>query len=264
MDDQFLSNLFSLEGRVIVLTGGAGYLGQQYAAALLMAGAQVVLFDKERNMSMPNTFHHEQVDITDEDMVREVVDKVFRTYGRIDSLVNNAAMNPAVGDTASAKLSGPYEHHPIDLWRKEIEVNLTGMQICIQAIAPHMMESKRGTIVNIASEVSTIAYDWTDVYPPGKFKSAAYIATKHGVLGVTRAWAAYLGPFGVRVNSFSPGGMQTRKMPEDFVEKYARKNMLGSMAREGEYNAHIIFLCSDASSRMTGHNLVADGGKSAW
>lgn len=265
MDKEYLSNLFSLEGRVVVLTGGAGFLGRQYAEALIKAGAQVVLFDKnEEPPFIIDGCNYEHVDITNEVEVKRAVSRIVSRSGRIDSLVNNAAMNPAVGDPDSAKLSGPYESHPLDLWQKELAVNMTGMQLCIQAVAPHMMQARRGSIVNIASEVSVVAYDWTDVYPPGKFKSLAYIATKHGVLGITKGWAAYLGRYGVRVNSFSPGGMQTDRMPSDFVEAYSKKNMLGSMAQRTDYDAHIVFLCSDASRRMTGHNLVADGGRSAW
>lgn len=265
MGRDYLHDLFSLEGRVVVLTGGAGFLGQQYASALVKAGAQVVLFDKHEDLSsLPDGCVYEQVDVTLQEEVERAVSKTISSFGRIDSLVNNAAMNPAVGDPDSIKLSGPYENHPVDLWQKELAVNMTGMQLCIQAVAPYMMKVRYGSIVNIASEVSVMAYDWTDVYPSGKFKSLAYIATKHGVLGITRGWAAYLGQYGVRVNSFSPGGMQTDKMSLEFIEAYSKKNMLRSMAQPKDYNAHIIFLCSDASNRMTGHNLVADGGRTAW
>lgn len=264
-------NLFSLDGKIIILTGGVGFLGQQYSEALIQAGAHVVIFDnkdesklEQVSILLNDKCTYEQVDITNEEQVKKAVTKVFSKFGKIDSLINNAAMNPAVGDPESLKLSGPYEDHPIDLWRKEIEVNLTGMQICIQTVAPYMMKSKQGTIVNIASEVSVMAYDWTNVYPDGKFKSLAYIATKHGVVGLTKGWAAYLGSYGVRVNSFSPGGMQTDKMSSEFITAYGKKNMLKNMAQINDYNAHIIFLCSVASARITGHNLVADGGKSSW
>jgi NAD(P)-dependent dehydrogenase (short-subunit alcohol dehydrogenase family) len=266
MTNDSLSNLFSLEGRVVVLTGGAGFLGQQYARALKKAGAQVVVFDQSEALSrlVEGEYTYYPVDITAPKEVERAVKGVISFYGQIDSLVNNAAMNPAVGDPNSAKMGGPYEDYPTDLWRQELEVNMTGMHLCIRAVAPYMMEARRGSIVNIASEVSVIAYDWTGVYEAGKYKSPAYIASKHGVLGITRSWAAYLAPHGVRVNSFSPGGMQKENMPLEFVEAYSKKNMLGSMAQEGDYNGHIIFLCSDASRRMTGQNLIADGGRSAW
>ncbi len=269
MKHNIASNPFSLDGKVIILTGGMGFLGQQYSEALVQAGAHVIIFDDKNKIEKTGVFLndrciYEQVDITIEEQVRGAVVRVFNKFGKIDSLINNAAMNPAVGNPESAKLSGPYEAHPIDLWRKELEVNLTGMQICIQSVVPYMMKAKQGTIINIASEVSSIAYDWTDVYPSGKFKSLAYITTKHGVIGLTRGWAAYLGTYNIRVNSFSPGGMQTDKMSPEFVVAYGKKNMLKSMAQVNDYNAHIIFLCSDASARITGHNLIADGGKSAW
>lgn len=262
-----ISNPFSLEDKVIILTGGMGFLGQQYSEALIQAGAYVIIFDnkiEKVGAYLNDKCTYVQVDVTSQEQVKDAVSEVFNKFGKIDSLINNAAMNPAVGNPESVKLSGPYEDHPIDLWRKEVDVNLTGMQICIQTVVPYMMKSKQGTIVNIASEISVMAYDWTDVYPAGKFKSLAYIATKHGVVGLTKGWAAYLGPYGIRVNSFSPGGMQTDHMSPEFVVAYGKKNMLRNMAQKNDYNAHIIFLCSPASARMTGHNLIADGGKSAW
>lgn len=109
-----------------------------------------------------------------------------------------------------------------------------------------------------------ISYDHRIYDDEKKFKSIAYIATKTGILGLTRGWAQRLGSYNIRVNAFSPGGVQTAAHPSSFVKKYSSYNMLGRMAQKGEYNGVILFLCSDASSFMTGHNLVADGGKTAW
>lgn len=243
-----MKNMFDVKDRVIVITGGSGFLGTQFATSLTDAGAEVVIWDKK-----------DGVDITDEAAVEQAVKKLKR----IDVLVNNAGMNPAVGSPEAEQQFTPYENYSMDLWRKELEVNLTGMFICIKAVAPIMMKQKGGSIINIASELSVIAYDHR-IYTPGRRKSPAYITTKSGVVGMTRAWAAHLGEYGVRVNCVSWGGMQTKNHSADFVKKYAALNMLGRMAQEGEYNGVIQFLCSDASSFMTGHNLVVDGGKSAW
>ena len=252
--------LFSLKGKVIIITGGAGFLGTQYARALTGAGAKVVLWDMKK---VPGV---DLVDITDELAVQAAVKKIMKKYGRIDALVNNAAMNPAVGSPESQTQFVPYEKYPIDLWKQELMVNLTGMMICTKAVAPIMMKQKSGSIVNIASELSVTAHDYRFYDDPKnkKYKSVGYTTTKSGVLGLTRQWAVRLGQYSVRINAFSPVGMQTDKTPKDFIKRYAHSIMFGRMARPGEYTGAIIFLCSDASAFMTGHNLVIDGGKTAW
>jgi NAD(P)-dependent dehydrogenase (short-subunit alcohol dehydrogenase family) len=273
----YLKKLFGLEDKVVILTGGAGFLGKQYTRALLEAGARVVWFENKTDdeiLSAAKEFDTEyvtkqklvfvSVDITHEERVQSAVKAVIDNAGRIDVLINNAAMNPAIGDPNSAKQSVAYPEYPIELFRSELEVGVIGMQIMLKYVTPHMMARKSGVVVNVGSELTHIAYDWTDVYEEGKYKSIGYIVAKHAVHGLTQGWAAFLGKYGIRVNTFSPGGMQTKNMPPEFVQKYSKKNMLNSMAQFEDYNAHMLFLCSDASRRMTGHNLVADAGKSAW
>src|SRR3990167_6506294 len=179
---------FSLKDKVVILTGGEGFLGKEYQKALREAGATVVV------------------------------------------LINNAAMNPKVGDEDSKKMFAPVEEYPLKLWREELEVNLTGMLICIQAVVPHMKKQGRGNIVNIASEVSNIAHDHRVYHEAGKYKSPAYVASKTGIVGLTRALAAQLGQYNIRVNAFSPGGVENPKMPRDFVERFGSSNMLSRMA----------------------------------
>lgn len=273
MEKQKPFSAFSMDERVVIITGGAGFLGMQYARALGAAGAKVVLWDKLDRQTLDARATELQkdgicvlvssLDITDEKATHDAARSAAYHLGRIDALINNAAMNPVPGVSEAEKQFAPYEDYPLNLWKQEVETNLTAPHICIQAVAPIMMKQRSGSIVNIASELSVIAYDHR-VYAPGKRKSPGYITTKTGVLGLTRAWAAHLGEYGIRVNAFSPGGMNNGRLPEDFVKKYANLNMLGRMGRIGEYSNAIIFLCSDASSFMTGHNLVMDGGKTAW
>lgn len=251
-------SLFSLKDKVIIVTGGAGILGRQYVEALTKAGAQVVVWDK--------TSSDDPVDITNELSVKSAVEKIVSKFGRIDGLINNAAMNLAVDDPAAKQTQVPYEEYSIDLWEKELKVNLTGTMICIKHVAPIMMKQRSGSVVNIASELSVIAHD-RRVYNDQtgqRFKSVAYPTTKAGMLGLTRQWAARLGGYNVRVNAFSPSGVNTGTMPVDFVERYGATIMFGRMAEPTEYNGAIIFLCSDASHFMTAHNLIIDGGRSAW
>lgn len=268
---------FSLEGKVIVITGGAGFLGMQYAKAFGEAGARIVIWDNlnfnsrladDMHLFLANVkiFFVYKVDITDEQEVQKAINFVLLRYGRIDVLINNAAMNPAVGSEESKKQFVPYDEYPIDLFRKEIDVNLVGPMICIKAVIPVMKRQGGGIIVNVASEVSNIAHDHRVYNDPEnrKYKSPAYTASKTGLVGLTRQMAAYLGQYNIRVNAFSPGGVGTDKMPPDFVKRFGETNMLGRMAKEDEYVAAMMFLCSDASLFMTGANLTIDGGKSAW
>ena len=264
---------FSLDGKVVVITGGAGFLGMQYARALGEAGAKVVIWDRSDFEKLQTcamrlalaeiNYSFDRVDVTDKKEVKRAADSVLEIYSRLDVLINNAGMNPAVGSEEAKRMFVPYEDYPPELWNKELAVDLTGAHICIQALAPAMMRQHSGVIVNIASEVANIAVD-NRVYGEGKFKSIAYIVAKSGILGLTRAWASYLGKYGIRVNAFSPGGMPKAEVPKDFEERYSSLNMLGRMAQIDEYNGAMLFLCSDASSFMTGTQLVMDGGKSAW
>src|SRR3989344_734811 len=204
------------------------------------------------------------IDITNEADVKKIIAQVIKKFHRIDVLINNAAMNPAVGDINSKKQFAPVDDYPLELWKKEMEVNLTGMFICAKAVIPAMKKQGKGIIVNVASEVSVIAHDHRVYDEPGKYKSSAYVTSKTGVVGLTRALAAQLGQYKIRVNTFSPGGVKSPKMSPDFVKRFSETNMFSRMAQPDEYNAAIAFLCSDASSFMTGQNLVIDGGKSAW
>lgn len=246
-----MDELFSLKGKIVVVTGGSGFLGSQYRRALTEYKAEVVNWDIDTG-----------VDITDEDSVCRAKDSAVAQWGRIDVLINNAAFNPQVGEISSGDNWSPYEKFPLDVWEREIEVNLTGQMRVTRAVAPLMMSQRSGSIIFIASDLALIG-PHNDIYEPGRFKDIAYITSKAGVLGLMRSWAAYLGPYNVRVNALVPGGMQRQQVSE-FVARNSSLNMLGRMAQEGEYNGPIIFLASDASSYMTGACLVVDGGRTAW
>lgn len=266
--------MFSMENKVVVITGGAGFLGTQFAICLGKAGAKVVIWDScdfdrlqasaiRLRLADIQNFVVMKVDITDEQKVKEAVNTVVARLGSVDVLINNAAMNPEVGSEESKQMFAPYDEYSIESWKEELKVNLTGMLICTQAVAPIMKKRRSGVIVNIASEFANIAAD-NRVYGGGKFKSIGYITAKHGVIGMTRAWASDLGGYGIRVNAFSPGGMPKSEVPEEFRKRYSASNMLGRMAEFNEYNGAMLFLCSDASLFMTGQQLIVDGGKSAW
>ncbi|MFA6408173.1 MAG: SDR family oxidoreductase [Candidatus Paceibacterota bacterium] len=253
-----MKNLFDIQGRVIIVTGAGGYLGRGYCKTLTEAGATVIGWDNRPSEGV------EQVDITDEAQVEKAVAAIVEKYGRIDGLVNNAAMNPCPGDPDADKQFVPYEEYPIALFRKEVDVNLTGMMIVMKHVASIMMKQGKGSIVNVASEAGVAAHDHRVYQSPGRYKSPAYTASKTAIIGLTRQWAARAGEHGVRVNSFSPGGVYNSAMPEDFMKRFGAMNMLGRMAQPGEYEATMQYLLSDASSFMTAANVVMDGGKTAW
>lgn len=246
-------DVFSLRGCVILLTGGNGFLGAQWAEYLRSCGAAVVIFDT--NSDMP-------VDITDAAVLREAVEGVVKVHGRIDGLIHAAAADAVPGSPTAVLQFSPYDQFPPDLWEKELRLNLTAAHLVTQCVAPHMMRARRGSVVFIASDLALVAPQ-NSIYDPGKFKDIAYVTSKAGILGLMRSWASYLGPHGVRANALVPGGMHRGHTPE-FAKKCGELNMLGRMARNGEYNGAVAFLLSDASSFMTGSSLVIDGGRTAW
>jgi NAD(P)-dependent dehydrogenase (short-subunit alcohol dehydrogenase family) len=247
-----MKNLFDLTGKVIIVTGGSGFLGSQFVAHLRECGATVVIFD---------TNAPEPVDITNPASVEAATQKVVAVHGRIDGVVHAAGMAAEIGK--ADELFAPYEKFSIELWRKEFEINLTAAQIVTQAVVPQMMKQKSGSVVFIASDLSLIAPN-NSIYDGGKFKDIAYVSSKAGMLGLMRGWASYLGAHNIRSNALVPGGMYKETYADEFVKKNSAQNMLGRMSLQGEYNAPLQFLLSDASSYMTGQSLIVDGGRTAW
>ncbi|OGY65319.1 MAG: hypothetical protein A3A16_02630 [Candidatus Harrisonbacteria bacterium RIFCSPLOWO2_01_FULL_44_18] len=271
MNKEKIFKLFSLKGKVAVITGGAGMLGREYARILSDAGAMVALFDvlpqKEINKRVKEISSSGRVmgmtmDITKEKQVKEAVKKVIKKFGAIDILINNAAATDFSGFKNSERFA-PYEDFSLDVWEKEIGVGLTGALICSQAVIPFMKKAKSGVIVNISSTHGIIAPD-NRIYGDGKFKAITYPVIKSGILGLTRALASYLAPYNIRVNSLVPGGVKAGYLDEQFEKDYSSRTMLGRMADKEDYAGAILFLCSDASSYMTGSSLIIDGGWTAW
>jgi NAD(P)-dependent dehydrogenase (short-subunit alcohol dehydrogenase family) len=270
------NGLFRLDGKVAIVTGAAGLLGQHHCTALSEAGANVVLADLDaircqdlaaalQDGGGPETMGAE-CDVTDPPSVQRLESEVTARFGRIDILVNNAAVNDMVENPTSDPERSRFENYPIELWRRSLEVNVTGTYLCSQVIGSAMARRGSGSIINIASTYGLVAPDQA-LYrrPDGSqhfFKSAAYPTTKGAVLAFTRFLAAYWGRAGVRVNALSPGGVENGQ-EEFFRENYAARTPLGRMARPIDYEGAIVFLASDASSYMTGANLVVDGGWTA-
>lgn len=269
MNREKLLNLFSLEGQVAIVTGGAGRLGVQHCKILHDAGARVISFDvARRNSELDGIAEQAVVDITSRDEVVRAVDILVSVYGRVDILINNAAFNPRVGkdaDAASDECWGPYETYPESTWRKEFAIGLDGAQWCTQAVAKHMIPKNSGCIINIASTSAITTPDHRK-YKPGKFKSVAYPIIKAALVHHANVWASYFSRVapGIRINSVCFGAVNFGSVEPEFLAKLGERNMLGRPARPDEYQGVILFLCSKAAEFITASALVADGGQTAW
>lgn len=270
-----VKDLFDLTGRVAIVTGGAGLLGSEFARSLAQAGASVAVADLDERKgrevaqelramdlgALPVT-----VDVRDPVSVASMVDRTLGEWGRVDILVNSAALDPKVGPDDRGELAHTFEDFPLKAWNRALEVNLTGLFLCSQAVSRPMLEGGRGVMINICSTYGLVGPDQR-IYQregePAQFKPVYYSVTKAGVLGLTRYLAAYYAGKNLRVNALTPGGIRANQDPK-FVEEYSARTILGRMAREDEMNAALLFLASDASSYMTGANLVVDGGWTAW
>src|SRR5687767_12071290 len=269
---------FDLTERVAVVTGGVGLLGAEFCRTLAEAGAAVAVVDLNTPASqavaesLTNSGYPAlalSADITQPESVKAAVDTLLSTFGRIDVLVNSAALDPKFDPEAVDKgiTPGAFEDYPLDLWNSALNVNLTGMFLMTQAcVRPMLEQGKKGSIINICSTYGLNGPDQRIYVKDGlrvAFKPVYYTVTKAGVMGFTKYLAAYYAETEIRVNALTPGGVFNNH--EDyFVKNYSAKTILGRMAKKDEMNGALLFLASDASSYMTGNNLVVDGGWTAW
>ena len=263
-----VKKLFDLSDKTIVLTGAAGHLGKNYVDGLSQFGANVVLSDinyqgcKKIEKQMREKYDIDplsvKLDLTDPKSIKCMISKITKKYSSIDVLVNNAAYQ---GDKKIR--SAGFEKLELGTWNKAINVNLTGIFLLCQAVGKIMLKQKSGNIINISSTYGMVGADQRIYGKSGLNSPAFYAATKSGILNLTRYLASYWNRTGIRVNTLSPGGVENNQ-DKNFIRKYSEKTMLGRMARNDEYVGALIFLASDASSYMTGSNLVIDGGWTAW
>lgn len=267
--------LFDLSGKTAVVTGGCGILGRRFAAALADHGARIAVVDleaaaaEEAAAALAGDYGIESVgvacDVSDPDSVEAMVAAVGARLGPLDILVNNAA-------SKSDDLTGffaPLEETSLDTWRQVMAVNLEGLFLVARAAAKAMIaEGRGGSIVQLASIYAVVAPD-KRIYEGSRYLDReintppVYSASKAGVIGLTRHLAAHWAPQGIRVNALTPGGVESGQN-ETFSQRYSARVPLGRMARAEEMTGALVFLASDASSYVTGQNIVVDGGLTAW
>lgn len=266
---------FSLKGRVALITGGAGLLGKEFCLTLAQAGAEVYAADINQAAvesvarDITESGYAAQsiaLDVTNPESVRSVVQEIVTRSGRIDVLVNSAALDPKFDPQHASSSSNALETYPLDSWQEALNVNLTGPFLVSQAVARQMIVQKKGSIINICSTYGLGGPDQRIYEKDGQprvFKPVYYTVTKAGVLGLTKYMATYYAGSEIRVNALTPGGVFNGH-DDEFVKNYSARTVIGRMARKDEMNGALLFLASDASSYMTGSNVVVDGGWTAW
>lgn len=252
---------FSLKGKIAFVSGGAGLLGSEVSCALSSAGARVVILDinadkaeevKKRIVDAGFNSEYECFDIADTKNIENTINALFKKYKGADIWVN--AAYPKTKDWGAS-----LEEVKIDSWRKNIDMHLSGYYFSAQKIAERMKKQKSGSIINFASIYGIVGPDFSLYKDTNMTMPPAYSAIKGAVVNFTKHLASYYGKHNIRVNSISPGGVRDAQ-PEEFVTRYSEKTPLGRMADKNDITGAVIYLASDASSYVTGHNLVVDGG----
>lgn len=244
--------MFSVRNKVIVITGSNGLLGRDIAASLKNEGAMVIGADIRFENKTEDDY---EMDITSEISVNSIVEVIVKKYGRIDGWVNNAY--PRTKDWGNK-----FEDVSVDSWRQNVDMHLNGYFICCKVVLEQMKKQQAGSLINMSSIYGLVGPDFTVYEGTGMTMPAAYSAIKGGLNNLSRYLAAYYGPFQVRVNTLSPGGIFDNQ-PEAFVTNYNKKVPLRRMGSPKDIVAAIHYLLSDEAAYVTGHNLLIDGGWTA-
>jgi len=276
MSERDVRSRFDLSGRTVIVTGGAGLLGKSHGHALAAAGASVVLADilgeqarraaDEVAQASGAEVLPVEVDVSQPESVQAMIDSTLEAFGTVDVLVNNAALDPKFDSQHQGEHTNRFEDFPVEAWRQAIDVNITGMFLCARAVATPMRRAGRGSIINVASTYGLVGPDqrlYQREGQPPNYKPVTYSVSKAAALGLTRYLATYFAGTQIRANTLTPGGVFAGH-DDEFVARYSARTVLGRMADREEISAALLFLASDASSYMTGANLVVDGGWTAW
>ena len=243
-------NIFGLNNKIAIVTGGTGLLGNEYLNILQSFGAYVISIDLKKHKDFDSYI----CDISNQDQVKTVICDIYNRFGGINVLINNAAINPQpIGQMPQ------FIDYPAELLSKSLDTNILGTVFVTQEVIRIMMKSNiEGSIINVSSTYGIVSPD-KSIYPAGYFKPVDYAITKSALINFTRYIAAHYGEFGIRCNTLIPGGVFNNQ-DAMFVSKYTKKTPLGRMANKCDYNGAIVFLASDASKYMTGTEVIIDGG----
>ena len=267
--------LFSLKNRVAFITGGAGLLGIEHAIAISEAGGTPIIADTRGDAveaavrRVGGSADGVVTDVTDKASVEAALSGVLQRHERVDILVNNAARNPKVEAAGDTPALTRFEDLDLGSWNLDLAVGLTGAMLCCQVFGTHMAQNGNGVIVNIGSEYSLVAPDQTIYRVEGlpddqqPSKPLTYTVVKHAIVGLTRHLAVYWADKGVRVNCLCPGGVEQNQDPE-FKRRLTRLIPMGRMAQPSDMRGALVFLCSAASSFMTGEIVAVNGGRTVW
>jgi NAD(P)-dependent dehydrogenase (short-subunit alcohol dehydrogenase family) len=261
-----VTELFSLIDRVAVVTGGMGQLGAEIARGLVEQGARVAIFDIEADGTGDDSLRSLPVDVTNRAAIEGATDEITDAWGVPHVLVNAAALDSP--PDAPVEEVGPFEDYPSDSFDQVMEVNVKGTLLACQVIGARMAAAGRGSIVNVSSIYGMLSpvqelYDFRRREGGTFFKPVAYSVSKSALYNLTRYLATYWAKNGVRVNTLTLAGIWNDQ-PQEFLEAYTARMPLGRMAEAREVVGPVVFLASDASSYVTGANVVVDGGWSAW
>jgi NAD(P)-dependent dehydrogenase (short-subunit alcohol dehydrogenase family) len=269
-----MKDLFSVKDKVAIVTGGMGQLGRQFCQALADRGARVVVMDRRvaadaAAKAFPHT-HNSMMfmesDVTSRASLEQALASIQAKWGAPEILVNNAGLDSP--PSAPASETGPFEDYPESSWDMVMAVNMKGVFLSCQVFGGAMAKAGRGSIINISSIYGVVSpdqriYEFRRKDGNTFFKPVAYSASKSGIINLTRYLSTYWAEKGVRVNTLTFAGVFNNQ-PQEFLKGYCAKVPLGRMANPDEYNGAILFLSSEASSYMTGSNMVLDGGFTAW
>jgi len=253
--------MFDLTGKTIYITGGGGFLGQKHAEAVIEFGANVIVADINEEAAIEAceklgpSATPVYVDIND----KQSIEKSIEGFDKIDVLINNAAKDPKIREGFN---QSKFEHMTEEYWNEGLQTTLTGTFLCSQVLGNKMLENNGGVILNISSDLGVIAPDQR-IYDKDTPKPITYSVAKWGVIGMTKYLATYFADRNIRVNSLCPAGIYGGE-PDEFVDKLTNLIPMGRMANRDDYKGAVVFMCSDASSYMTGSNIIIDGGRTTW
>ena len=275
-NNKYKNTIFSLEGKTAIVIGGLGQIGINSVKILLDAGAKVevidVVNDKESKRAKDlkeyytgNSIFFSKIDITNEVAVKTKITDTYKKFGKIDILINHAHYK---GDPEMLKphseFFSAFEDYPFEVWKKTIDVNLSGLFLVTRSVCGFMKKQKSGVIINTASTYGLVSPNKSIYEDSGINSPISYAVTKASILNFSRYLSTHLAEYNIRVNTLSPGGVENDGQSLNFKKNYSNLTPLNRLSKDNEYQGAILYLASNASSYMTGSNLIIDGGWTSW